>query len=261
MTSQLEYSSGLADAVRDTIAWSTTVVIGWTPAGLAVAPIIMLGGALYTWIDQGSMLPGLMATGSMVWMAGPTGMLVAYPVQQWVGDATTSRVMSQEEIAWARHIFGDRLPTDRIRLTKLIGHNDRPFTGLVHNNTITINMGEVGYDDPWSFNATGPTASRKWGETFAHELAHAWQLEHYSDPTEIARVLAAQLQEITGDPYVFGLGAPWHSYNPEAQANIVSHWYRDHLNRALDDYGLTSAAALADPAFRYVRDNIRTGAT
>ncbi len=259
LESDMQYSSGIADAVRDTLAWTTTIVVGWTPAGLAIAPIVMLGAGLYSLFDEGSMLPGLMAFGTAVWLTGPTGMLVAYPVQQWVGDATTSRGMRENEITWARQIFGEKLPYDDIRITKLIGKNDRAFAGLVHNGKITINMGPEGYDDPFMYRVA--IGEKKWGETFAHELTHAWQLEHYDNSAEIARVLARFLQDATGNPYVYGSGAPWHAYNPEAQANIVSDWYARNLQQSRDDFGLGSPQAIADLNFHYIRDHIRTGTT
>ena len=60
------------------------------------------------------------------------------------------------------------------------------------------------------------------------------------------------------------------TYNNEQQAHIVDDWYGAHVvkdamgNYVLDAAGvpvtdLNGAAALNDPAFHFIQDNIRTG--
>ena len=63
-------------------------------------------------------------------------------------------------------------------------------------------------------------------------------------------------------------GRAWNSFTNEEQAHIVDDWYGAHAHGADGSYqiaggipvtDLDSAAALRDPAFHFIRDNIRTG--
>jgi hypothetical protein len=45
----------------------------------------------------------------------------------------------------------------------------------------------------------------------------------------------------------------WNGFNNEQQASIVNEWFAAHLT------DLNSFAALNDPSYRFIRDNIRGG--
>lgn len=80
--------------------------------------------------------------------------------------------------------------------------------------------------------------------------------------TLLARALAAQLnKEFGGNPYALGEPGPgFNDFNLEQQGNIVSKWFaRHHTSPNHRPDVLDSQSVIADPWFRYIAGNIRTG--
>jgi len=94
-----------------------------------------------------------------------------------------------------------------------------------------------------------------------HELTHVWQ--YHNNAASISYVGDAIWARVRED-YEEGevLDESWDSFGLEEQASIVEHWYQRNYRQALGaqtDFGLGAPGALADQAFRFIRNNIRTG--
>ena len=90
---------------------------------------------------------------------------------------------------------------------------------------------------------------------FIHELTHAWQISHDSVVDLICGLSSTYgyFQGATrlGDPS--WQSRSWRGFNNEQQASIVDDWFEAHFT------DVESPEALRDPAFRFIRDNIRSG--
>jgi len=111
-----------------------------------------------------------------------------------------------------------------------------------------LNLGDH-YTDP-----RGYTTSKRpvRGQLLIHELVHVWQ--YHNNAAAISYVGDALWARVRED-YDPGkvLSEPWDSFGLEEQATIVDKWFEQHhLN-------LDGPTALKDQAFRFIRDNIRTG--
>ncbi|WP_159056617.1 hypothetical protein [Streptomyces yokosukanensis] len=169
------------------------------------------------------------------------------------------RELTQEEYGWADdQVFkGSLPPRDRLVLTDTIGGGDRAFTFPRFDGKITLNLGAGAFDDPRKY------PDRKYGETFIHELVHAWQIHHTPmDLTFLAEAFATKVCEATGggDPYSYGpAGASCGEFGIEAQAQIVEDWFAGNTPAGTDQTG--QACDTGSPYFQYVTGNIRTGST
>ena len=91
---------------------------------------------------------------------------------------------------------------------------------------------------------------------FIHELVHAWQLIHHSMIKVICKLsddyeyFDTKLGRLPDSSWY---GRSWSGFNAEQQASIVDDWYGAHQPN------LNSFAAINDPAFRFIRDQIRMG--
>ena len=175
-----------------------------------------------------------------------------------------ARGMNNGERDFARKVFGDTIPYERITLTNLSYGGGKKYTIPSIDGSIWINMGAA-MDVPGGPSAyADPTPKSRYpnpGQTFIHELTHAWQIVNtvflpglvcdvgvglaggglsydYFDPTKGR----------SGD--LSWTSKPWTGFGVEQQAQIVDDWYGLFLK------DLTGEKALADPAFRFIRDNI-----
>lgn len=154
-----------------------------------------------------------------------------------------SRLLNQTEIDFARQVFLDQLPYDKIHLASYyLPNNDGvpvtlasvssliPIRSLRH---YTIYFGPTVFRD----GATTPETRN----TLIHELTHVWQGHHSLFAWEymVASMLAQGHAILTeGDrnrAYDFEPGKEWSSYNVEQQANIVENWFRDGMSTSADD--------------------------
>ncbi len=88
-------------------------------------------------------------------------------------------------------------------------------------------------------------------------MVHAWQLHHGSN----LGFITSAMTKVAGEEYGYTPGKDYGSYALEPQATIVEDWYGRNYTEGLaaQDFGLSSQKAMADPLFRYISQNLRTG--
>jgi hypothetical protein len=207
-------------------------------------------------INSPDILAGIVVAGGVFLIVGPFGLVPALIA----GVATASlldvrhRSLHPWERTFADQVFGaGTIDYNRIIVTNLSKSGGTKFTMPSIGNTILLNMGAAAFDDPMSYTQDGNYPIK--GEVFIHELTHAWQICRKS----IVDVICGLSDTYT---YYTGTsrsadrswqGRAWNGFNNEQQATIVNEWYRIYSS------DLNSFAALNDPAFRFIRDNIRAG--
>ncbi len=154
----------------------------------------------------------------------------------------STRDLNRNEISLAKTVFVDTLPYDRIRVTDVLGFQNRPYTLCYPNvddsalSTYKINAGPVGF--------AGMERSDEQCETLIHELTHVWQAVYSIWPASY--IFSSAFAQVTKGPaaYKYEAGHPWEQYNAEQQAHIVEDWFAEGR---LQDFRL----------YPYIRDKIR----
>lgn len=239
-------------------------LVGWTAGAALVTPgtgLIIVGATeLVSLAATGSLVPGARIVSGTMWLAGPTGMLFAIAADGLARLATKERPLSTAEYDLANLVFKGSLPkrTD-IVVTDSIGGGRRPFTFPRFDGKMVLNLGDD-YANPIGARSKSCTVD---GQLLVHELTHVWQYTH--DASAASYIGEAIWARVTED-YEPGdvLSEPWGHFGLEEQARIVDVWFRafhDTSKGAATDFGLGTAAAQRDQAFRFIRDNIRLGRT
>jgi hypothetical protein len=238
----------LTFAVKGVIAYVAIGPYGW---------VVLVGNELAgmdAQIGAPSTLAGVLVAGGILLIVGPYGLVPAIVAGVAVAALVDvrHRAMYQWERAFADKVFGGQLDYDRIVLTNMTRDGGREFTMPSVANSILVNLGD-GLDDPTTFAKPNSLYTRP-GEVFIHELTHAWQIQHDSI-VDLICGLSENYNYFSGNRITDRSwhGRSWDGFNNEQQASIVDDWYGDH-QPSLDTF-----AALNDPAYRFVRDNIRTG--
>ena len=165
-----------------------------------------------------------------------------------------SRLLKQSEIDFARQVFEDQLPYNKVHLASYY---------LPGNQGIAVTLASVSTLIPVRSlrNYTiyfGPDVFRDGADrpgvrdTFIHELTHVWQGYNgglgweYMVESMIAQGHAVITRGDRNRAYDYKPGADWNSYNVEQQALIVQDWFR---NGCRED----------DERYSYVVNNIRAG--
>lgn len=195
--------------------------------------------AIYTGVELGSItgirfgdpedsFPGLV-------MAGTTGLLISplvgiAIVVALAGANPESRRLRPEEIEFARQVFKDSIPYERVVLTNLSGIGTAEFTIPHIDNTILVNMG-VGFTNPLKHINPNIVGHQIAGQVFIHEMTHAWQIAHNPTIKLFQDVIDAKLQ---GDAaYMYGPpDQGWDQFGLEQQGSIVDDWFAgtcDHM--------------------------------
>ncbi|HEX8285064.1 MAG TPA: hypothetical protein VF588_17005 [Pyrinomonadaceae bacterium] len=167
-----------------------------------------------------------------------------------------SRLLKESEVEFARQVFEDKLPYDKIYLssnffpfnkgTAVTVASAAAFVPVRTWRSYTIFFGP----DPFEKGADIPDH----GHVFIHELTHVWQGFHgvlgweYMAQSMLAQGYAILTQGSRHKAYSYDPGAPWGSYNVEQQAFLVEHWYERGMNPA-------------DDRFPYIANHIRAGRT
>jgi hypothetical protein len=191
----------------------------------------------------------------MVVVFGPGALIPAIGVA--AATSPNHRRLTQQEISFAGSVFGDTLPTDRIILTDMSGLGGREFTFPNVDGDILVNLGPA-YNDPMH-RVEGEYSTQ--GQVLIHELVHAWQIANsWFVPGFICEGLGAQMQGSSA--YQFGPAGPsYSSFNIEAQAAIVDHWFGRYAEgwTSIQDLTtkLSAPSATSDPYFVYIANNIR----
>ncbi|MFI6170781.1 hypothetical protein ACIBCN_28635 [Nocardia sp. NPDC051052] len=265
----MQYTSHIGETFEGLVSMAVKWAVG-AAGGIVVGAVVFAGVEIGSLIATGSLVPGACVLEEILWMAGPGNTLLAIAAAAIVELGSRHRELTPEEYSWANDsVFGGTLPPrDKIRLTDVLGPDDRPFTLPMWDGKISLNMGSEGYDDPRKVGLgrqnVRQNRAKARGETFIHELVHAWQIHHTGfDLAILGRALAAKLDEVGGgDPYDYAAaGLDYLAYSIEGQAQIVSDWFGNHVqfDATGRPTGLDSAAALNDTYFRYIANNIRTG--
>ena len=262
-STNLEYKSGIGGALQKMVGWLIQFGVGSVigPVGGAVVFIGVEVGSLAT---TGSLVPGARIVGNLLWLAGPANTLFALAAEGIATLGDNTREVDQAWYDWANSavFLGSLPPRDKLILTNTIGGGDRAFTFPRFDKKITLNMGRGGFDDPRRY------PNGVYGQVFIHELVHACQIHHARmDLALLADAMASKVCEATqGQAVAYAYGPAGFDYTEqrlEPQAQIVSDWYAKYANVAevVDNNfsSLQSPAAMSDPYFRYIVDNVRVG--
>lgn len=167
-----------------------------------------------------------------------------------------SRLLKESEVAFARQVFEDNLPYDRVYLSsRFFPFNEKTgtavttaslasFIPLQSLRSYTIFAGPKVYDE----GADGLS----FGHTFIHELTHVWQGYHgylgwaYMAQSMLSQGYAVLTQGNRNRAYDYEPGKPWKDYNVEQQALLVEHWYKNGMSEA-------------DERYTYIANHIRAG--
>ena len=227
--------------------------------------IIFVGVEIVSLATGAGFVGGARIIGGVLWMAGPYGTLYAIIAEGIATLGEHEREPWDLEYDFANNnVFKGKLPPKSdIVITDTIGGGNRPFTMPRYDGKITLNMGTAGYNDPLNYNV-GVGSNQVKGQTFIHELTHAWQIKYCNlEIGLLASALASKVCEITdGQNAVYDPGAdatkPFGEFNLEQQATIVDRWFRDCLK---DDHGNITTDDIASPWYHYIEGNIRVGQT
>jgi hypothetical protein len=177
--------------------------------------------------------------------------------------------MKPEEIAFADRVFMGKVDYSRVILTNLTHDGGRKYTIPSIDDSILVNLGDA-LDTPMSHAQPG-TDYPEPGSVFIHELTHAWQITNRS-LLGVLCGMSSNYDYFTGSRTSDKSwpGRAWSTFNNEQQAHIVDDWYGAHVVKdAMGNYVLDAGGvpitdvngpdALNDPAYHFIRDNIRTG--
>ena len=166
-----------------------------------------------------------------------------------------SRPLKNSEVEFARQVFEDYVPYERVYLSsRFFPFNEKTetavtaaslasFVPLRSLRSYTIFVGPRVYDQ----GADGP----RFRDTFIHELTHVWQGYHgllgwaYMAQSMLSQGYAILTQHDRNKAYEFTPGEPWGSYNVEQQARLVQDWFLE---------GMKSED---DPRYAYIANHIR----
>jgi len=181
-------------------------------------------------------------------IVGPFGLVPAV-----VAGAATAAIadvkhkkLEPAHIDFARRVFGDSLPYDDIILTNLQRPDGRKFTTPAVGNKILVNLGPTAYENPLGYTEGGYPAM---GQVFIHELVHAWQIYNLG----LVHVLCNLSEDYTYNDDPTWSTRAFGGFNNEEQAHIVDDWFEAH------SADLLSFAALSDPAYHFIVNNIWPG--
>jgi hypothetical protein len=158
-----------------------------------------------------------------------------------------SQPLTQYEYDFACAVFGSNsLPArENIIKTNMYGIGGRPFTVPNAAGQIIMNLGP-GYFDPTRWVRPGKDIVA--GQTFIHEMTHAWQIQNDQTVDFVCGALDNQIRyTLLNDSSVYnpaGGRKQWSDYNLEQQATLIEMWYED-------------GCYFHHPFFRFVDGNIR----
>ncbi len=218
-------------------------------------------------------LPGLFTTAGASFLFGPGIVIPVFAVSTVVGQvAIRHRRMSSDEIDFAKRVFGDTLPFDRIILTNLSGVGNAAFVCPAGDDAILVNLGDDdAFDNPKTFKRrVSEKQARKGeqdepGQLFIHELTHTWQIMHRAFDAEFLwrGTINKLFRKLTGKPtYDYGPpDIPFADFGLEGQASVVEEWFGGKRAHAPERTPLRDAMNANDSYFHYIADNIRLGKT
>lgn len=177
--------------------------------------------------------------------------IVSGDVSAFTGPSApyAERHLTEDEKSLARKVFEETLPYGSIYLSNGLGFGRRAYTipHPLHIGSYLIHVGKDIFKDATDssnvmFDQTGDAI-------FIHELTHVWQGVNRSFP--FAYIFDSLYHQAKDGSKAYDVNKEdigkknWRDFNAEQQGQIVEGWY-------------VSAMSETDPAFRYIRDNIRT---
>jgi len=165
-----------------------------------------------------------------------------------------SRPLKQSEIDFARQVFEEQVPYNKVHLASyfLPGNDGVPVTLASVSSIIPVRSmrSYTTYFGPDVFRDGADQPGPR--DTFIHELTHVWQGYHsglgweYMVESMIAQGHAVITQGNRNRAYDYKPGEPWGNYNVEQQALLVQDWFRNGMKTDDDRY-------------TYIVNNIRAG--
>jgi len=165
-----------------------------------------------------------------------------------------SRLLKESEIEFARQVFEDQLPYNKVHLASyyLPGNDGVPVTLASVSSIIPVASlrNYTIYFGPEVFKDGADRPGIR--DTFIHELTHVWQGFHSSFGWEymvnsmIAQGHALLTEGDRDRAYDYKPGKPWKKYNVEQQALLVQQWFKDGMRED-------------DERFTYIAKHIRKG--
>lgn len=232
-------------------------------ANLVLGPygwILLIGNELAgmdAQIGSPNVLAGVLVGGGTLLIVGPFGLVPA--IVAGAAAAAIANVRHRKMHPWERDfadkVFAGRIDYDRVVITNMTHSGGRKFTMPSVGNTILVNMGDEAFDNPMTYQDAATSKYPEPGSVFIHELMHAWQICHLSI-VDLVCGLSENYTYFQGNNRLTDRswqGRSWNGFNNEQQASIVDDWYGAH--RA----NLNGPDAVNDPAYRFVRDNVRAG--
>ena len=211
-------------------------------------------------------LVGVIVAGGIVWTFGPSAIIAAVVFGVAAGAITDAliehRRLHQDEYDFAQVVFDGTLPAiGKIFVTNLSHGGGLKYTWPNVDGNILLNLGDA-FDDPVHHAEGGSTTPGDRyvtrGQVFIHELTHAWQIARLNFvPGLVCRMVTGGSSYDPGPP-----DSNWHSdFGLEQQAAVVDRWFGTYGFgwTDLEDLKkkLGSQAALNDPYFHYIEQNIR----
>jgi hypothetical protein len=167
-----------------------------------------------------------------------------------VSATYAERLLTDAEKNLARTVFAETVPYGKIYLSNGRGLGKRAYTipHPLHLGSYVIHIGPDIFRDATDssnvmFDQTGDSI-------FIHELTHVWQGANRSTPLNY--VFDSVYNQIHSGSHAYDLDPddvgkkPWGKFNAEQQGMIVQNWY-------------VGGMLESDPAFTYIKDNIRAG--
>ena len=158
--------------------------------------------------------------------------------------------MTRKEKALARKVFKSTLPYGTIWLSNASGLGRRACTlpHPLHAGGYVIHIGPEIFRD--ATNASVLAFNQRADGVFIHELTHVWQGCHSRNPLDY--IVDSLYHQISEGARAFDVNdadigvLPWRKLRAEQQASVVQAWFVRGMSKTA-------------PAFKYIRDNIRTG--
>ncbi|MET0557658.1 MAG: hypothetical protein ABW065_03160 [Solirubrobacterales bacterium] len=252
---------GLGSVALDLLSFLATDVALGPHVALAILigkEISEIGGGSFLGVGG---LTGTFVTAGASYLMGP-----GYAIPIFVGTAVVTdalvetREMTAEEYDFANTVFSGTLPArSMITLTNLSGLGGAAFTAPNADGGVLLNLTDAIYGSPG-----GPMSARfgseypEPGQAFIHELTHAWQLARNGfEPGFVYRKAVDSGYEPPP------AGTDWGDFSLEQEATTVDRWFGQHSKgwTSIGDLRerLSSEAAIRDPYFPYISNNIRMG--
>lgn len=265
---------GVVGTVEDIAAELTSFLIGTAILGIPPVALIALASSTLgrltgvRFLGPGGLV-GFTAAAGTFYLFGPAMVFPVFVAGTVAGELILPRHrgLSGPEIEFARQVFGDTIPYDRVILSDLVGIGGRPFTVPGVDGSIIVNIGVRGaYDNPTT-DANPNDCRNRPGQLFIHELTHAWQIANGSLEGFVCdAAIETKVGEVTaGKSQMYSYGSAdgdWGSdFNMEQQATLVEEWFGGTNCKGASQPGPRRAMDPNDPYFHYIAGNIRLALT